>query len=284
MEGINSLNYLMELDEVFVKNGWKNKDNYESTFNSLAKFQDEILINKDEYDLFIELLKNFNWIDINNYYSIYFKLMRELISNLGIKNKNLFVFPIIKKKHEFNVKSGSFVIYLLKSILDKIDTDNNYKFEDINNYESLRKTKIKPSDVIILVDDFIGSGETFLECIDEIKKVNNSLLGNIKVLTLAVKKDTLDTVLKSYNVYYELEIMKGITDYNSIVNAPIKKDLMRAIEKRIFNIGYNQFSLGFNESESLISLARTPDNTFPIFWRKYKKKININPPFSRNEK
>lgn len=56
---------------------------------------------------------------------------------------------------------------------------------------------------------------------------------------------------------------------------------MRNIENRIFS-KVGDYSLGFKESESLISLLRTPDNTFPIFWNNYKKNINLRPPFPRS--
>ena len=44
------------------------------------------------------------------------------------------------------------------------------------------------------------------------------------------------------------------------------------------------FSLGYNDSEALVTLLRTPDNTFPIFWKEYKKNgKKFEGPFSRTE-
>ena len=44
---------------------------------------------------------------------------------------------------------------------------------------------------------------------------------------------------------------------------------MKEIEKLI--PGDKFFSFGYNKSEALVTLNRTPDNTFPIFWRNHKK-------------
>ncbi len=57
---------------------------------------------------------------------------------------------------------------------------------------------------------------------------------------------------------------------------------MLKMEKRIPAASF--FSLGYNRCEALITLARTPDNTFPIFWKKYKiGKQSFDAPFSRED-
>jgi hypothetical protein len=55
--------------------------------------------------------------------------------------------------------------------------------------------------------------------------------------------------------------------------------IMTEIEKLIPG---NHFSFGYNQSEALITLMRTPDNTFPIFWKEHKKSGEFyDAPFSR---
>lgn len=99
-------------------------------------------------------------------------------------------------------------------------------------------------------------------------------------MTIAIRKDTFDRFSKNYKIYRSIEVLKGISDYNTGADVMDKKNIMRNIEKRIFT-SIDEYSLGFKESESLITLLRTPDNTFPIFWSNYKKHINIRPPFPR---
>ena len=275
--------YLLELDKIFEEKKWKEKKNYEIVLNSLSSFASNIIENDEEYELILELLREFHWISLNEYYEGFTKLLNDFIAELNVRNQNIYAFPIIKKKHEAKIKSGSFISYLIKSILPYLPNSENLRFEDINTFDNLANLKFKKSDVFILVDDFIGSGETLDECINEINKVNKSLIENVKILTLAIKKDTLERIDAKYKIYYNIEILKGITDYNIDESVNNKKEIMKRIENRIFS-SIGNYSLGFKQSESLLTLLRTPDNTFPIFWNKYKKRIKLKPPFPRYEK
>lgn len=276
--------YLFELDKIFEQKGWKQKENYVDVYNSLSKFSEKIIEDKSESLLILELLREFHWISLNDYYNNCRILLVNLISGLNHRNTNIYAFPIIKKKHQFKVKSGSFVSYLMKSLLETIPNGERFKFEDINNFHDLKKIRFKSSDVFILVDDFIGSGETFNECVKEITTINKKFIENLRILTIAIKKDTLERISKKYNIYYNFSVLKGITDYNIGNDIESKKQIMKTIENRIF-LSIKQYSLGFQESESLITLLRTPDNTFPIFWNsKYKAKTDLTPPFPRYEK
>lgn len=283
MNSEDSTAYLLGLDEIFELKGWKQKENYVDVFNSLSRFSEQIIEQKEEYLLILELLREFHWISLNDYYNKCRKLLISLISDLSYRNKNIYAFPIIKEKHQFKVKSGSFISYLMKSLLETIPNGEKFKFEDINNFQDLKKLRFKKSDVFILVDDFIGSGETLNECIKKITSINTIFIENLRILTIAIRKDTFEIFNKKHKIYYTFNLLKGISDYNVGEDVENKKKIMKKIENRIF-FGIDQYSLGFQESESLITLLRTPDNTFPIFWSKYKKKIDLTPPFPRYEK
>ena len=42
------------------------------------------------------------------------------------------------------------------------------------------------------------------------------------------------------------------------------------------------YRLGYASSEALVSMIRTPNNTFPIYWfRNKKEKLNLHAPFPR---
>ncbi len=46
---------------------------------------------------------------------------------------------------------------------------------------------------------------------------------------------------------------------------------MESIEKKIKP--HKNEKLGFKSSEALITLIRTPNNTFPVFWKQKKDRI-----------
>ncbi|OOB83824.1 phosphoribosyltransferase [Flavobacterium columnare] len=278
---MKSITYIIELDKIFEEKKWKEKENYEKVLNALSNFSNIIFEKDEEYDLFLELLREFHWISLNDYYNSCKKLLTEILNDLDSSNQNIYIFPITTKNQNSKIKSGYLVAYLIKSLIASIENIHNYKFEDVNNFVDIGKIKFRKNDVLLLVDDFIGSGETLEECIQDVKKANKNIGDKFKILTIAIKKDTYLRLSKKYNIYKKLEILKGISDYNTGDDINKKKLIMRNIENRIFS-SIDDYSLGFKESESLITLLRTPDNTFPIFWNNYKKAINLKPPFPRS--
>ncbi len=283
MSSQNSIKYLFELKRIFEEKDWNTKENYESVYNAFSSLDELITENDEEYKLIIELLDRYNWISLNDYFNECRKLLKDIIADFGPRVFNIYTFPIIKKRHEHKVKSGSFITYLIKAILPTIPEARKLSFEDINTYDELKQKRFTQADVILLVDDFIGSGETFDECISNINKIDRRLFDKIVILTIAIKKDTYDSIKGNYKIYYSLPVLKGITDYNVTPDVENKKVIMKRIEGKFFS-NINDYSLGYKESECLISLLRTPDNTFPLFWKNYKKRVKLNPPFPRYEK
>ena len=74
-------------------------------------------------------------------------------------------------------------------------------------------------------------------------------------------------LIKKYNVYTTVSVIreKGISDYYLGETLDENKDLMVEIEK---NLGTKrEYRFGYGDSESLVTMCRTPNNTFPIFWQ-----------------
>ena len=130
---------------------------------------------------------------------------------------------------------------------------------------------LKENESLFLIDDYIGSGETIEACLNEIAKNGNIPLSKINILSIASQlKITKDLKAKGITIYYAHLSKRGISDFNVSPDSENKIKLMLTIEKMIS--GSKHFSLGYNHSEALITLIRTPDNTFPIFWKQYKKR------------
>lgn len=71
-------------------------------------------------------------------------------------------------------------------------------------------------------------------------------------------------------------MQKGITGRTD-GNEKNFREVMEMIENRIKVRG--DFKFGYAGSEALIRMARTPNNTFPVYWLKNKK--NPHAPFPR---
>ena len=206
-------------------------------------------------------------------------------SNFKILNKFYKVFKIEKNIPFVKpfMKSGDFIYKLFQ-----IDYDNLYKcthFEFPTDYIRFQKVFNKNKDLLILIDDFIGSGFTAKEVIEYY--LNQGFkIENILILVIASQnegdkflKETYPN-LKIYS-YYNLE--KGIDD-----NIKIQQeytDINNLIRKMSENIRIKQDYFGYENSQSLISfINKTPNNTLPIFWHENKsmpapfprKRINKN--------
>lgn len=285
---MTSTDYIFKLVNVFKQKGWDTKDDYEEVLNSLKNFHNVVLQNDDEYNLFFDLLNNFQWISLDEYYRLYKNLLSKFIRSLPNTGKphNVYIFPIIKGNDEQKIKSGHSVSYIIKALLPRLD--NKITIEIINNFSEFKSLQLGNNKNLLLVDDFIGSGETLNNCFDKIKTLNSTLLNktdNIFILTIAITKNILN-ILNNYSILYEIMINKGISDFYTNDKLTIYKKSMSNIENRIFKLNWlTKYSFGYNQQECLISMLRCPDNTFPIFWGKYKKAIykKSQSPFLRHE-
>ena len=139
---------------------------------------------------------------------------------------------------------------------------------------------LKDDEIVILVDDYIGSGETAVGAINWIVgsyKVNPK---QIVILSIATQEQGVQHILNEtgVTVYSQYQFTKGISDFYSGAEREDCLATMEGIENKLKVAPQDRF--GYNQSEALISLIRTPNNTFPVFW-KAKGKEQL-PPFPRD--
>ncbi|WP_282196793.1 hypothetical protein [Alistipes finegoldii] len=125
---------------------------------------------------------------------------------------------------------------------------------------------------IILIDDFIGTGNTICRKIQYVKDYcirNNIKNVIIKVVALAV----MDFAQKSI-VDANVEILpyfclrKGIDSIPNEEERDNATNAMKALELKLDQTHLKRYRFGFENSQSLFSLGdnNVPNNVFPIFW------------------
>lgn len=167
-------------------------------------------------------------------------------------------------------KSGSLVSYPIshskyyKSLAErnKIEISHNIDNKDINDY-----------DLIIFIDDFVGSGKTFC---NEFKKKFEDWIGSNKIEICLLSTIIMESgKLKIEKQYDYIKVFaqerKKVFDKNFSVLKPFGDIL----EYKELNTKYEKFlglkktfSNGYENSQSLVAFSySTPNNTLPIFWQ-----------------
>lgn len=135
----------------------------------------------------------------------------------------------------------------------------------------MAKFRPKSSPIVTFVlDDFIGTGDTAFEFLDDYEKRFKLENETIIFLTIAAMKSGMERIRdRQYEIYYSNLIEKGIGDAEDIPDKSSAYALIDQIEQLIdINPKYNR---GYDGSEALITLLNTPNNTFPLFWAKRAK-------------
>lgn len=150
---------------------------------------------------------------------------------------------------------------------------------------------------VIIIDDFIGSGETIVGKIEKCKELvtrNKYTEGaHFKVISFAAMEKGKQYIEgHGVEVVTECILKRGISDFLVEPNLSAARRNMLRLESLILKPSDHMYSFGYEQSEALytkvirritnpitsetdICLDRAPDNVFPIFW--WKKYINKAP-------
>ncbi len=288
---------ILEVNKIFIEKGWEiGGIFFQKYLEWLSNFEE------DEKSLVLELTQNYLIVSLKDYV----KGIEEAIEKLFILEKKImetknkiYIIPLLNiRKHFFNdaketetsiTKSSNLVAYLFKSNeLMHNKFLQNKKLQIIENYSKIPITKCNDNkSIVIFVDDFIGSGQTALEALryfegevwEKSNKKYKMKMDNTRILSIVAHEEGEKKLeSENYKMYCSKIIYKGISSVYSKDKREEKLDLMKKIEKKEYFSIPEMESLGFGKLEALITMIRTPNNTFPIFQKSKKGKV----PFARS--
>jgi hypothetical protein len=144
-------------------------------------------LSKDQQECVLEVTKHFLRIDMNDYnYHIRRSLSKIDIALLDSTSR-IYIVPINSEKGYEEYKSSNWMTYIFKDptfIYSTVLKDK--KLSVANTPDFLPKNFNTQPYIIMLVDDFIGSGETVISCLEYITKKNIDLRKAI-ILTLVIQ-------------------------------------------------------------------------------------------------
>lgn len=279
--------YFIELISIFKEQNWDIEESISgenSVFDMFCKRLEELESDADR-ELMLELTRKYLVVDLEEYGKYMVNVFRKFIDRNKDKLDKMEVihmFPVQDKDYPAKTKSGNVMCYLFQgNLMRRFDEFRNKRIRIIETFDGLEKYK-EDIECLLLVDDFVGTGDTILGCINLIegKGIKKE---KIKALTLVMQEQGRNAV-EEYGVetYSAVLRNRAITDNYSIEEAEKKISQMKNISKRIKV--KKELYLGYKESEGLVSMIKTPNNTFPFYWYEGKRdgKLCVAPFARRN--
>lgn len=212
-------------------------------------------LNEAERELFGNLVDAYLYISDDKYeiFALWAEIKRHTEDCARV-----YVAPL-KKRHEKRTKSGDRVNYTIATLFSEGD-----KYESVGTpFSGL--ININDNDCIVLVDDFIGTGETVEECLEEFRRDHPE--ARVIIATLVAQEWGLNRLAASGNTILTNHVRKkALSDAEILPGNSVENALLYdGLEARI-GISH-EFRRGYGNSEALVTVIRTPDNTLPIFWK-----------------
>ena len=257
---------LLQARKIFDAQKWEIENDF--LFNRFCETL--AFLNEKQQKLLLELTQKFLKIDISKYHVYIRKSLQLIDSNILKGKKTIYVAPLIAKKDIGKSKSSHMITRLVSGrelrTKDILNVDNLVVLDRITDLQFVLDN---PDWILILVDDFIGTGDTANEALSEILEELNIDKERIIVLSLVAQQVGYDRLVKSgINIVCAEVRRKGISD-EYLGN--IQKEYiatMVAIESLIKV--KQKYEFGYKGSEALVTLDRTPNNTFPVYWLEKK--------------
>lgn len=279
--------YFIELISVFKEQNWdieESTDGENSVFDTFCKRLEELESDADR-ELMLELTRKYLVVNLEKYGKYMVDVFRKFIDRnkdkIG-KTDVIHMFPVQDKDYPAKTKSGNVMCYLFQgNLMRRFDEFRNKRIRIIETFDGLEKYK-EDIECLLLVDDFVGTGDTILGCINLIEE-KGVKKERIKALTLVMQEQGRNAVEEyGVEIYSAVLRNKAITDNYSIEEAEKKIAQMKNVGKRIK--AKKELYLGYKESEGLVSMIKTPNNTFPFYWHEGKRdgKLCVAPFARRN--
>lgn len=262
-------NTFNKLGNLFVEKGWviEEGNNSSSLFYRFCELLN--CLEEEQQDLIIELTYKYEKVGFDDYSKLIIKVLKEIADTLDVfeELKDIYIMPLVGAKDENKIKSSTLVAYLFQSPQLKYDSKiskKNFKITNLLSPKQINKINESPKTILFLVDDFVGSGNTALSAYNYY--VGKNIKSEKIVIISLVSMVTGYNMMRDKNIKFFTgrTVKKGLSDYYMEEELEKKINIMHSIEEVIKPI--DEYRLGYEKSEALITLVRTPNNTFPMYW------------------
>lgn len=210
------------------------------------------------------LLERFTFLSVEQYEQLLLDMATFIVDTFDLNRTILCATTADRHKD-----SAQRVLYDLVSALAGI---GRYKVRNLNRYDAAAREK--DFDTVLLVDEFIGSGESFagrarnLRRIFHLKGLRAPSIHGLAIAGMTRGLRSISSEFESLNVC--LALRKGIEDHSAPAARGFEYAVMHDLEAMLAPHYENEAMppLGYAGSEALYSRhsGSCPNNVFPIFW------------------
>ena len=256
---------LEKLKALFNMKNWDIEENevfscFERYIRTLSRLQE------NQQNFILELTERFIHLPLEKYPKCLLEPVRQIRRDYSADN--LLFASCVSKADIGKVKSGPVVLYQFKgSTLKSRVALGNHSIIESFTPEIIKRIDLDHSH-FVLVDDFIGTGESARGAIEYIRELFPVLVDNsrISILCIVAMKKGIDFIKSLGATVYTSSICeRGISDFYSGDELVKAIETMQGIELSMKKLN-PKFRFGYGQSEALVCMERCPNNTFPIYW------------------
>jgi len=256
-----SLAEIRKIGELLQQKGWspttkifhhRNLSLLDAVSNFVARIKPELR------EIVFELLRHYEV--INEYHQYGRSLCDRLIAEID-PSKHYYIAPLTLADAG-RIKSGHNFCYDIISFFPR-RTHTNVHFVDSPLSGDI---VLNDNVVVIFTDDFVGTGDQFFEMYDEfVRRIGKPKLCILLVIRL--QDEALEALSNAgIEVLYDQVRAKAISSGRATGAMSVQQalDSYLKIENEV-KVPWG-CSFGYGQSEAIVTMKRTPDNTLPIFW------------------
>lgn len=244
------------MTELFNRKSWNRYVGYESVLDAYIETLGRMT--GPEKVLFLDLTERFLW--IMDYTTDIITQLNRILNQFNYQD--YYVIRCIEKSEQRKSKSSGVVLYEIKNPV--VQRKLVKPVHILNSTSDLKKLKDLSNSLFILVDDFVGTGQTADDCMTDLKQIQPTIAGKMVVMCIVALEQGIQKLSNLHvPIFYRYRFNRGISVYYTGYKLRENIRLMQQIEN---NFEISTYNFGYHGSEALVCLKRCPNNTFPIYW------------------
>lgn len=226
-------------------------------------------LNEVEWDLALTLISRFHVRTSDQRNAEIIKSVTTAINQRCGRGSLVYLTPPWDPKDPSKINSGHEILGAIRRIV-------NHKFNHRVSIKLAMNCNSLPPDfcnstLIVIVDDFIGTGRTTLKSfrahIEPVCKIHQIQACCAVACAMDVGVNYLSR--EQVPVFTQSVLKKAISQTSPPPDVPLQLNIMNEIESRLSIRVF--YKLGYSKSEACVAIPKVPNNCFPMFWIQKKR-------------